>query len=105
MFLPLWAAGFHITFVLDGRRPEGKKSTLLREEKRTANKEKVILITAQLAALDRSQDPEGYRNLASKRDTLRRSSLSPSAELFDEFKVAIRENFSDTDDIPFTFFF
>ena len=104
-FLPLWAAGFHITFVLDGRRPEGKKSTLLREEKRTANKEKVKLITAQLATLDRSQDPEGYRNLASKRDALRRSSLSPSAELFDEFKVAVRENFSHNDDLPFNFFF
>src|SRR3989338_9250947 len=30
-------------------------------------------------------------------------SLSPSAKLFDEFKVAVRENFSDTHDLPFNF--
>src|SRR3989338_9351433 len=70
-----------------------KKSTLLREGKRIAHKEKVKLITAQLATLDRSQDPEGYRNLALKRDALRRSALSPPAELFVEFKDAVREKF------------
>ena len=92
MLAPLLALKFEIFFVMDGKRPQRKIASRLREEQRQAHLARAAEIRNSLLTCT---DPNQIKLLIAERDKCLKSSLKPSPAFFSHFQKKITEDFPD----------